>query len=121
MRRLGADPREPEPLSHRRDHRHGSIGGDGHHPGHAVALARCGDRVEVEDVGHFGDVGLGQAGSVGVPVDGDDTRAQLAHLSDRTPLVPARADEEDASHSLAMLTRRLRLPVEEGKPAAYGG
>jgi hypothetical protein len=55
------------------------------------------DAVHVAEVDDLGDVGLGEPGCLGVPVDPDDVEAELAGANDRAPLVPAGADEEDRS------------------------
>ena len=96
--RLGSDSREPEPLGHRRDDRHRTIGSDRHHAGDAMPLPRCRDCVEVEDVRHLGYVRLSQPRSVRIAVDRDDAGTELTHAGDRAALVPARSDEEDALH-----------------------
>ena len=49
---------------------------------------------DVGEVDHLAHIGNGEPRRLGVPVDGDDARAELAHALDRALLVPARADEQ---------------------------
>ena len=59
-------------------------------------------RVRVVDVGHLGDIRVGEARCLGIGVDDDDAMSESAQLQDRGTLVAVRADDEDCGHG-AML------------------
>ena len=95
VRGVGADPGQPERLGDGRDDRHRPVGRDGHYAVDFVPAADLGDGGRVAEVDHLRLVRECEPRRVGVPVDRDDTRAQLARTLDRAPLVASRADEED--------------------------
>ena len=75
-----------------------------------MPAADLGDGGGVAEVDYLRLVREREAGRVGVPVDRDDPRAELAHALDRAPLVASRADEEDrARHGRDATEEPLRL------------
>ena len=98
MRRLGADPGQPELLGHGGDERNGAVGGDGEHALDVVSPRHVGHRADVREVDRLAGVRDLEPQRLGVPVDGDDTKPELLRAEDRTALVAPGADEEDGGH-----------------------
>jgi hypothetical protein len=98
-----ADPRQAELLRHRCHDRHRPVCGNGQDtvdPGRTRNRDHGLDLREIDDVRL---VGVGQPDRLRVAVDRDDPQSELLGAQDRTPLMAACADEEDALHSAAML------------------
>jgi hypothetical protein len=66
-----------------------------------VPAAGLGHRVDVHEVDHLGNVGLVEPERVRIAVDRDNAQPELLRPSDRAPLMPARADEENGSFHAA--------------------
>ena len=98
MRHVGADARESERLSDRRDDGDSTVRRDGQNAVHAEAARDLHHRVDVSEVDHLRDVGRDQAGCIGVPVDRRDLQAARTRLLDRATLVSSATDEEDRCH-----------------------
>ena len=90
---LCADPRQPELLRYRGDHRHRAVGGDGENAVDRMTPPDLGDRRDVHEVDDLEEIGLPKSQSLRVAVDRDHAQAELTRPPDRAPLVPARADE----------------------------
>ena len=98
VRRLRADSGQVEQLGGRGHNGHGPVGRDRHHARDAVPPPDLRQSLDVDEVDHLGHVRVGQPRRLGIPIGSDNPRAELAHPRDRTPLVPARADEKDGLH-----------------------
>ena len=119
VRRLGADPRQPERLGDRRHDRHGAIGGDREDAVDGMAPPDLGDRGDVREVDGLADVRDLQPERVRVAVDGDDAEAELLGPQDRAALVAPGADEEDRLH-VARDRIRCGSRSPSGRPARSG-
>jgi hypothetical protein len=108
VRRTTADPGQTEVLGDCGDDRHRPIRRDREHAVDAVSPRDVDDRLDVDEVDHLRRIGLGEPGSVRVPVDGHDAQAQLLRAQDRAPLMASRADEEDRFHSRRCYRRDRR-------------
>ena len=75
---LGPDPRQVERLGDGSDDRYRTIGRVRQHPVDAVPTPGLDDGRDVEDVHDLAGVGDREPRCVGVPVDRDDSHAQLA-------------------------------------------
>jgi len=93
---LGADPRQPERLRDRGDHRHRAVSGDGENAVDRMTPPHLGDRCDVHEVDDLEEIGLPKSQSLRVAVDRDHAQTELTRPPDRAPLVPARADEENS-------------------------
>ncbi len=98
LRDRGSDRRQPQPLGHRSDDRHGAVGRDGQRAVDGVAPRDLGHRVDVGEVDSLADVGDLQPERVRIAVHRDDAKALPARLQDRATLVAPGADEEDGLH-----------------------
>ena len=91
-------PGRPSCLRDSGDHRHCAVGGDGEDAVDADPARDLDDRVHLHEVDDLGDVGGGEPGRVGIPVDSGDAKAARARLLDRSLLMAPCADEEDGLH-----------------------
>ena len=107
VRDVASDGGKPEALRHRRDDRHGAVGGDRQRTVDLVPPRDLFDRVHVGEVDDLCDVGQLEARGGGVPVDRDDAEPPVARLGDRAALMAARADEEDAWHGGMLVEGRV--------------
>jgi hypothetical protein len=98
MSRLRADPGQAELLGDGRDDRNGAIRRDRECTARPEPARDLDDPSDLGEVDHLGDVGGGEPGRIGVPVDCRGAQTAGAGLLDRAPLVTARADEEDGLH-----------------------
>ena len=107
VRDVASDRGKPEALRHRRDDRHGAVGGDRQRTVDLVPPRDLLDRVHVGEVDDLCHVGELEARGGGVPVDRDDAEPPVARLGDRAALMAARADEEDAWHGGMLVEGRV--------------
>jgi hypothetical protein len=98
LRGLGADPGQPEGVGDLRHDRDGPVGRDREHTVDAVLASNVGHAGDVREIDHLEDVGLAAAERLRVAIHRDDPEAALAGLGDRSALVSAGADEQDAFH-----------------------
>ena len=103
VRGLGADARQAERLGDGRDDGYGAVGGDRQDAVDLVAPPDLRHRFDVGEVDDLADVRDREPRRLGVAVDGDDAKPELARAHDRPPLVPARADHQERFPSPAAM------------------
>jgi len=119
MRDIRADGRQAERLGHRRDDRHGAVGGHRERAVHRMAPRDVDDGSDVREVHHFRDVGDRETRCVWIPVDCDDAEPALARLDDRAALMAARADEEHARHGAMLDERWVRIDTKSAQSVRH--
>ena len=99
VRRLDADPRQPERLRDRGDDRHRAVRRHCQHPVDSRLAPDGNHSLDVgREVDHVRLVGVREADRLRIAVDRDDAEPELLRAKDGAPLVAAGADEEDGLH-----------------------